>query len=187
MLVFPGVMGNSRGCLSKLIETEQLRLFRDAYSEATGQRLRRVRKSERPEFICKRPDGALVGIEFTLITRDPQSSSWDSILDNVEYMDGCDASIEIQAAISRKAAKRAQPDWQLPDSSILVLSTPDCPISDLEYYVEEVRAEFEGSGFTEIWLADHTETDAYGAVELFCLWPDSWWGHYPRWRGKPFG
>jgi hypothetical protein len=168
-------------------ETEQLRLFRDAYRDATGQRLRVVRKSERPDFICKRPDGTLVGVEFTLVTRDPESSSWDSILNGVEYMDGSDASMEIQAAVSRKAAKRAGPDWQLPDSSILVLSTPDCPISDLAYYLNGVRGEFEGSGFTEIWLADHSETEAYGAVELFCLWPDEWWGWYRRQRGKPFG
>jgi hypothetical protein len=169
-------------------EHEQLVHFCEAYRDATGRRLRVIRKWERPDYICKREDGTLVGVEFTLITRDPESSQWDSILNAKEYMDGDDAAFEVQAAVTRKAAKRAEEDWQLPDSSILVLSIPDCPISDLNYFLEAYcRNEFEDSGFTEIWLADHSEMEAYGAIELFCLHPAEWWGHYVRDRGKPYG
>ena len=169
-------------------EHEQLHHFCEAYRDATGQRLRPVRKTERPDFICKRENGSLVGVEFTLIMRDPETSQWDGILNAVEYMDGPDAAIHVQAAVARKATKRAEPDWKLANSSILVLSTPDCPISDMKYFLDEwCRGEFDESGFTEIWLADHSETEAYGAIELFCLYPNEWWGHYARDRGKPYG
>src|ERR1700722_1017212 len=96
-------------------EHEQLAHFCEAYHEATGKRLRVVRKSERPDFICKREDGSLVGVEFTLIMRDPESSQWDSILNGKDHMDGDDASMEIQAAAARKGAKRAEKDWKFPD------------------------------------------------------------------------
>jgi hypothetical protein len=62
-------------------EADQLEYFKLAYRQVTGQLLKKVRKSERPDFICKRPNGSLVGVEFTLITRDPESSSCANILD----------------------------------------------------------------------------------------------------------
>ena len=118
-------------------ELEQLEYFRLAYNQVTGQLLKRVRKSERPDFICKRPDGSLVGVEFTLITRDPDEASWDSILDGDEHMDGFEGLDFVSAAIVTKGAKlkNTNPEttsWQLANSSILVLSTPDCPITEIE-------------------------------------------------------
>lgn len=170
-------------------EAEQFERFRSAYKHVTGEWLKRVRKSERPDYICRRPDGSLVGIEFTLITRDPETSQWSEILDNVEFMDGFDGVWAAGDAIMRKGTKRAEPDWQLPDSSILVLSTPDCPISEMRSHLDDaLQAEFEESGFTEIWIADHTEVDAYGSIELFGLVPKRWWGCHARpWAGKPYG
>jgi len=179
-------------------EFEQLEYFRLAYRQVTGQLLKRVRKSERPDFICKRPDGSLVGIEFTLITRDPESSSWASILDGIEYMDGLDGREIAIEAISRKGAKLKEkntdaPDWQLPNSSILVLSTPDCPISEIENFLdegslEELKETCQQSGFYEIWIADHTEVDAYSNIELFGLFPAEYFGYHPNnSRGKPYG
>jgi hypothetical protein len=101
---------------------------------------------------------------------------------------GCEAFPQAQQGRTDKDAKRAEKDWQLPNSSILVLSTPDCPITDMDYFLEEYcRGEFEDNGFTEIWLADHSETEAYGAIELFCLHPPEMWGHYARDRGKTYG
>jgi len=160
--------------------------------------VKRLRKSERPDFICERPDGSLVGIEFTLITRDPESSSWDSILDGNEYMNGLDGLEITIEAISAKAAKLKEKnssasDWQLPNSSILVLSTPDCPISEMENYLgngmrEELVQTCDESGFSEIWIADHTEVEAYGNIELFGLFPAEYWGYHPNnSRGKPYG
>ena len=170
-------------------EDEQLDLFRAAYELVTGQHLRRVRKSERPDYICRRPDGSLVGVEFTMITRDPEASSAAQILDNVDHMDGCDAVQAVGEAVMKKGAKRAEPTWQLPHSSILVISTPDCPISDIQPHLDEgLQAEFQESGFTEVWISDHTDVEAYGTVELFGLVPKKWWGYHPRpWTGNPYG
>ena len=170
-------------------EAEQFERFRSAYKHVTGEWLRRVRKSERPDYICRRTDGSLVGVEFTLITRDPETAQWDQTLDDKEFMDGLDAVLAVGGAIIGKGRKRSEPDWQLPELSILVLSTPDCPISEMEFHLEKaMQPEFEESGFTEIWIADHTEVEAYGSIELFGLVPKKWWGYHARpWAGKPYG
>ena len=52
----------------------------------------------------------------------------------------------------------------------------------------ELLAECKRSGFSEVWIADHTETEEYGTVELFGLFPEKYWGFHSRpWAGKPFG
>jgi len=171
-------------------ELEQLECFRSAYFHAIGQRVHSIRKSERPDFICKRVDGSLLGVEFTVIARDPESAIDDNILCQREFMDGLDGVNSIEAAITNKGVKRSEATWQLADSSILVLSTPDCPISEIEKHFnrEEILLVCKESGFSEVWIADHTEAEAYGTIELFCLWPEEGWGHYPRpWTGKPYG
>ncbi len=39
--------------------------------------------------------------------------------------------------------------------------------------------DFNDHGFAEIWLADYTGLEAYGDIELFCLYPsEQWGGHY---------
>ena len=121
-----------------------------------------------------------------------------SILDGTEYMDGFDGIQDAIQAISAKAAKLKEKnsgasEWQLPNSSILVLSTPDCPISEMEKYLdndtrEELAETCAESGFSEIWIADHTEVEAYGNIELFGLLPVEHFGYHPnRSRGKPYG
>ena len=147
-------------------EFEQLEYFKLAYRQVTSQLLKRVCKTERPDFICKRPDGSLVGIEFTLIMRDPDSSACDNILDGIEFMNGYDWVQDAIEAISAKAAKLTKKgsgasDWQLPNSSILVLSTPDCPVSEAKKFLhgdllEALMETCQQSGFSEIWIADHT-------------------------------
>ena len=179
-------------------EAEQLKYFQQAYKQVTGESLKRVRKSERPDYICKRPDGSLVGVEFTLITRDPDESSWDRILNGEEHMSGSEGLEFISQAIATKGAKlkNTNPEtmtWKLQNSSILVLSTPDCPIADIETYLNDDTQEdlleiCQQSGFSEVWIADHTEVEAYGSIELYGLFPIAFWGYHPNCsRGKPYG
>jgi len=49
--------------------------------------------------------------------------------------------------------------------------------------------DFESYGFDEIWIADYTGLEAYGDIELFCLYPSEWWGFYerPNPYAKPYG
>jgi hypothetical protein len=57
----------------KMIEEEELYLFLDAYAIVTGDCLGCVQQSERPDFICERSDGSLVGVELTRIMRHPET------------------------------------------------------------------------------------------------------------------
>ena len=90
--------------------------------------------------------------------------------------------------IDRKDGKRRTGEWAQRGNTILVLQLHRCPLSDLVPYLEDVgRWEFTGHGFREVVIADHSELDAYGAVELFGLFPRRLWGHHERYRGKPYG
>lgn len=170
-------------------ETDQFIHFRDAYQEVTGELLECVRKSERPDFICRRPDGTLVGVEFTLVMRDRETSFWDDVINATRYMDSGDAVIAVGESIWRKAQKLTEADWQLPQSSILVLSIPDSPLSVIANRFDlSLCHEFAKTGFSEIWLADHSGMEAFGSIELFGLVPEKWWGYHRRHCGmKPFG
>ena len=113
-------------------------------------------------------------------------------------MDGFEGLDFVSAAIVTKGAKlkNTNPEttsWQLANSSILVLSTPDCPITEIEAALkddtrEELMEICQQSGFSEIWISDHTEVEAYGSVELFGLFPSEYLGYHPNYsRGKPYG
>lgn len=173
----------------RIEETEQFVHFRDAYEEVTGEVLEGVRKSERPDFICRRPDGTLVGVEFTLVMRDRETSFWEDIINGTRFMNCGDAVIAVGAAIWRKARKLTEPDWQLPQSSILVVSIPDSPLSEIGCrFDSSLRHEFAEAGFSEIWLADHSGMEAFGCIELYGLVPERWCGYHNLHAGrKPFG
>jgi len=57
---------------------------------------------------------------------------------------------------------------------MLVLQIYECSIRTLFDFIDEDNiSDFTGSGFIEIWLADYTGIEAYGDLELFCLYPPS--------------
>lgn len=172
----------------KTAEEWDLDLFLDAYREGTGERLQVVEVRERPDFICRRPDGSLVGIELTRARRDPQSLTADLIYGN-QFADPRLTWDFICRSIEWKEKKRTSHDWGCADSTILVIPV-DCPLDDLAYYLNDWPPDdFDGHGFLAIFIADHSELDAYDAVELFALHhPESELrGHWERDRGKPYG
>ena len=63
--------------------------------DTTGESLAIIECSERPDFICKRPDGTLVGVELTRVMRDPESARCDLIMMRQEFRDATDAGCAI--------------------------------------------------------------------------------------------
>jgi hypothetical protein len=159
----------------KMVEIVHLDHFLDAYEWVTGERLRVARSRERPDFVCQRPDGSYVGIEFTRIVRDPEAAWSDEVF---SHMSAGDAILRMNCAIVVKDEKRRSGRWLHPDATILVVQLMDCPIRDvgLDLLPEDV----DPHGFIEVWVADYTDLDAYGDIELFGIWPLQWWGHHER-------
>ena len=172
----------------KIVEEHEVGLFLEAYAEATGEPLTLEAPSERPDFLCRRPTGNLVGVELTRAMRNPEPTQADLILSNEYFAGPHDTLDRIVGTIERKEGKRSTGEWTCRDSTILVLQV-DCPLSSLASVLEgQGPEEFaEGHGFEEIWVTDQSELDAYGAVEVFCLYPEELWGYYERDRGKPYG
>jgi hypothetical protein len=158
-------------------EREHLKYFLSARKSATGEELLLVNDSERPDFVCRRPNGDLVGIEHTRIEYDPERTelleacrAYNGELDNFAVFWAA------ARAIAKKEAKRKKSTWNHPDATILVLDLvegfrfEDWP-SD-----SSLSNEFCDSGFVEVWISDHSSIEAYGEVTAIGLYPSSIWG-----------
>ncbi len=170
----------------KTREEMELERFLEAYKWTTGETLEVVKPSERPDFICVRPDGSRTGVELVKVIRDPESKWADEALSGRQYMQAGEAIDWVCAAVEEKGAKRQEQDWSCQESTILVVQLMDCPLSSLLYLLETVDSE--AHGFREIWIADYAGIERYGIVELFGLHPPEWRGHHERYAGrKPYG
>jgi len=58
------------------------------------------------DAICVRPDGTIVGIEYTRIRRSPEDALWDSILEYRDEMDIVTTSEELIRLILKQAVRR---------------------------------------------------------------------------------
>jgi hypothetical protein len=170
-------------------EIGELSVFLEAYEDATGESLAMVGCSERPDFICERQDGILVGVELTRVMRDPESATCELIMMRREFRDPMDAIDHIWPTAERKSQKLKAGSWHYADNTILVLQVMDCPLSELCWLLEECSSpdDYADLGFSEVWVADYSELDAYMVIELFGLYPQRWWGYRERDRGKPYG
>lgn len=173
----------------KMVEGMDADLFFEAYEEATGEALGLIQGSERPDFICERPDGTAVGLELTKVMRSPLAAWWDRIQYEREFRDISDTCLAITEAAECKSIKLAAEPWRHRDNTILVLQVMDCPFPDLHGYLADALSptDFGNMGFVEVWAADYSDLDMYGTVELFGLYPESAWGYRERDRGKPYG
>lgn len=160
------ILDNENG--RKHVERMEFDYFVEAYEYFKGERLVPVGVAEPPDFICQRPDGSVIGIELTKVIRDTtETGALDKICERLEKKRGL-ASEDV----------------------ILVLQLVDCPITELEYLLDEsLKNYFSSYGFVEIWLADSTGIETYGDIELFCLCPKECWGYYQRAnpKRKPYG
>ncbi|MBT9538053.1 MAG: hypothetical protein IVZ94_07965 [Nitrospirae bacterium] len=165
------ILDNENG--KKHIERMELDYFIEAYEHSRGEKLVPVKAYESPDFYCQRADGTVIGLELTQIMNSLES----------EDMTGTEARDKLYESLERKKGLTTE-------KIILVLQLVGCPISELKYLLDESLAKDFGSyGFVEIWLADYTGIEAYGDIELFCLYPSEQWGYYQRQypEQKPYG
>lgn len=164
--------------------------FIDAYKWVTGEQLTELGSFESPDFICARATGQQIGVELTEVRRDPREALWDRILDLKYEADAQDTLDRIFALIEKKDKARSTNYGNWADKTILVLQLCDCSLWSLRNFLtDDIREDFSGYGFVEIWLADYTGIEAYRDIELFGLFPAKWWGYHQRQNPyrKPFG
>lgn len=174
----------------KMVEENELEYFLAAYEHVTGEKLILMQTGERPDFVCKGDNNSIVGIELTKVMRDPETAQADIILKRQERMANTNALDFIYGAITKKAEKMTRDNWLITGNIILVLQLMDCRLSAMGDILDcNLQKDFVSYGFTEIWLADYTELDAYGDIELFGLYPAKWWGYHQRRNPyrKPYG
>lgn len=175
--------------IKKEDEQESLGYFLEAYEIVTGETLEILTATERPDFICIRDSGLMVGIELAKVRRGhPNDIQWDEIVEKQEFMLPEDALEMIQEVANSKEAKRNEPDWKLPDATMLLIELVDIPLAHIQHAITpEILPDLYTTGFEEIWLVDFTGLEAYDNVELFCVRPEEWAGYHPREFQKPYG
>lgn len=173
----------------KIGEQNELELFLEAYEWVTGESLSVIEANESPDFVCSRPDGSRVGIELTKVTRGKNDIFWEKILDRKYEIDPYEAAEYINRLIDRKESARATRYVLKTEKNILVLQLVDGTLGNVMWVFDGLQDDFVDHGFEEIWLADHSGYDAYDDIELFGLYPESWWGYHQRpWpERKPYG
>lgn len=180
-------MGNND--YKKEDELEALSYFIPIYKEVAGDFLEVIEVYERPDFICKRSEGALVGVELVQVRRShPNDVLYDVIVNKNINMVPDQAIDLIQTLLENKEEKRKADGWRLSEKTILIIQLQESPLWELvSSLTEGVFPDLPAYGFCEIWLADFSEIDTYNNIELFCLFPVSMRGYFKRPLQKPYG
>jgi len=174
----------------KMVEAEDLEQFFEAYEEVTGQRLILLEGGERPDFICARSSGQKIGIELTRPHHNHERVVWDRILAAGRRMTDFELLPAIYSVIKKKTRKLSLDGWRLPEATILVVKLVDYTFNSWAWLSESsLCSSFASTGFAEVWLADHTEWEAYRSVRLIGLHPAQHWGmrRQRSLEGKPYG
>jgi len=177
------------GRYKKEFELEVLQYFNQIYEIITNNFLEVVEESERPDFICKRKNGELVGVEIVQVRRGhPNDVLYDKYINKNPDIDPFESIDLIQTLIYEKELKRKSIDWKLQDRTILIVQLKESPLWEIaNALTEELFPDLPGYGFCEIWLADFCEVEAYSNIELYCLFPPYLSGYYKRPMSKPYG
>jgi len=126
--------------------------------------------------LCTEQSQKTVGVELTQVRKKfPEMIGWDAI----EI---------IQAIVEKKENKRKKHDWKLSNNSILIIEFNDIPLDSINNLLNKDNLpDIYQTGFSEIWIVDLTNLEAYRNVELFCFAPEAYKGYYPRPFQKPYG
>jgi len=170
----------------KLVEEEHLFQFLDAYQTVTGMGLSLFCRSESPDFVCTYPSGDHIGVELARSPHDYGSHVDDRIWTDCT-LPSFDLLASVASIIVAKEHLRQSHGWR---STILVVELLDYSFESLAWASDESHADdFAGTGFVEIWLADHSTVEAFREIRLIGLHPSRVFGlHYqPALERKPFG
>lgn len=169
-------------------ELNDVVLFCRAYEDATGSTLAVVEERETPDFMCERENGEQVGLELTKIIPHPETRQWHRLFGSGPIQCTSDIATAISCAAFEKAEKLRRTDWAN-SGVILVIQLFDNPLSETHRGLNYIDAEeFTETGFSEIWLSDHSTIDAFARVDLFGLYPERLAGYYGLTAGcKPYG
>jgi len=181
------VIANDDG--RKMVEAMELEPFLDEYAHVTGIEMTVVAAGERPDFICEKR-GRRFGLELVKAMQDPVQRQWDVILRGEGLLHGLDAALLVQEAAYVKERKRASTGWRYPESTILVIQLIGSDGEQMaEHLDDQLMSEMAETGFREIWIADYSLMDPYGAVQLIGVKPKRRRGPHPhRFHGtKPYG
>jgi len=169
----------------KEAEREHLKIFLKAYSLATNEVIVNIVDSETPDFIGEDESGNLVGIEITELRFSPDIRFGRRIF-HPEPHDP-EAYWQLLKLMHQKEQKLTLGLWQTCTRKILAIMVVDTTISELA--LGEDTDVPSRNGFDEVWLADCTQIEAFGAVDLFAVVHATLSGYFHTGDDgrKPFG
>jgi hypothetical protein len=149
----------------RMVEEEHLGLFLAAYQRATGETFPEMFGNETPDFIGKDRAGQTVGVELTQIRFGPEDRSAREIFSIKP--DDPEAWWRLLELIHKKTKKLTKCDWPKCNRKILVVMSIDASIDSFDGATETDKPDDEG--FDEIWLADFTQFEVFGAVDILAV------------------
>jgi hypothetical protein len=167
------------------IEREHLGLFLEAYQLATGETFSEMYDSETPDFIGRDEAARIVGIEIAQLRFSPDERHIRRI-DPPGPRD-TDAWWRLLELMHQKDQKLTSERWSQCERKILVIILIDAAIGAITTGTETDRPREDG--FDEVWLADYTQGEAFGAVDLFAIVHPKLEGRFATgdYGQKPFG
>jgi hypothetical protein len=161
------------GAIRKEHEELDLDAFLPSYERATGLALTVEEAAEDPDFIMRRSDGFIVGVELTAIREEgpPDTALFRELFTGSRELDCNDALDIMWGMIEQKSGKIRHYRTQY---NILVLQNLEANFSRLcDGALQIPVTDFNLIGFQEIWLADFSELRAgrHQEVELLGLYP----------------
>lgn len=167
------------------LERDHLGYFLDAYERATGETFPELCDSETPDFIGRDEKGRVVGIELAQLRFSPEEQHWRRI-SPPEPADP-DAWWRLLELLHKKDQTLTKGRWPDCERKLLVVILVDASIDAVAAGTDTDRPDEDG--FDEVWLADYTQVEAFGAADLFAIVHPDLKGHFATgdWGQKPYG
>ena len=147
------------------IERDHVSLFLESHRRATGEQIELVAETDPPDFIGRDADGNTVGIEMTQLRFSPRERSYRTIFPPAAHDQ--DAFMGILALMHKKGLTLAKGNWHRCSRKILVIVLVDATLEAMATGME--TDEPDEDGFDEIWLADGTQIEIFGGMDLFAV------------------